>query len=82
MNTNGYVRVSSREQNEDRQLIALKEVGLTEKMIFLDKQSGKDFNRTQYKKLLRKLKKAICSMSRALTDWAEIMKKFNNNGIF
>lgn len=63
MNTYGYVRVSSREQNEDRQLIALKEVGLTGKMIFLDKQSGKDFNRPQYKKLLRKLKKrrfALC----------------------
>ncbi|WP_337808602.1 recombinase family protein, partial [Gemmiger sp.] len=45
MNTYGYVRVSSREQNETRQLIALKEVGLTGKVIFLDKQSGKDFNR-------------------------------------
>ena len=53
MNTYGYVRVSRREQNENRQLIALKEVGLTGKMIFLDKQSGKDFNRPQYKKLLR-----------------------------
>lgn len=41
MNTYGYVRVSSREQNENRQLIALKEVGLTGKVIFLDKQSGK-----------------------------------------
>lgn len=83
MNTYGYVRVSSREQNENRQLIALKEVGLTGKVIFLDKQSGKDFNRPQYKKLLRKLKKkAIYSMSRVLTDWAEIMKKFNNNGVF
>ena len=57
MNTYGYVRVSSREQNEDRQLIALKEVGLTGKIIFLDKQFGKDFNRSQYKKLLIKLKK-------------------------
>ena len=47
LNTYGYVRVSSREQNEDRQLIALIEVGLTGKMIFLDKQSGKDFNRPQ-----------------------------------
>ena len=57
MNTYGYVRVSGREQNENRQLIALKEVGLTGKVIFLDKQSGKDFNRPQYKKLLRKPKK-------------------------
>ena len=53
----GYIRVSSRDQNEDRQLIALKEVGVPEKNIYLDKQSGKDFNRPQYKKLLRKLKK-------------------------
>ena len=49
MNTYGYVRVSSREQNEDRQLIALKEVGLTGKVIFLDKQSVKDFNRPHAK---------------------------------
>lgn len=82
MNTYGYARVSSREQNENRQLIALKEVGLTGNVIFLDKQSGKDFNRPQYKKLLRKLKKAIHSMSRVLIDWAEIMKKFSNNGAF
>ena len=52
-----YARVSTREQNEDRQLIALREVGVEERNIFLDKQSGKDFERPQYKKLLRKLKK-------------------------
>lgn len=57
MNIYGYIRVSSRDQNEDRQLIALKEVGVPEKNIYLDKQSGKDFNRPQYKKLLRKMKK-------------------------
>ena len=50
----GYVRVSTREQNEDRQLIALREVGVSDKNIFMDKQSGKDFERPQYKKLLRK----------------------------
>lgn len=55
----GYVRVSSRDQNEDRLLIALREASVEEKYIFLDKQSGKDFNRPQYKKLLRKLKKTI-----------------------
>lgn len=49
MNTYEYVRVSSREQNENRQLIALKEVGLTGKVIFLDKQSVKDFNRPHAK---------------------------------
>lgn len=51
----GYARVSSRDQKEDRQLIALREMGLTDKQIYVDKQSGKDFNRPQYKKLLRKL---------------------------
>lgn len=51
----GYVRVSTREQNEDRQVIALKEQGILEKNIYIDKFSGKDFNRPQYKKLLCKL---------------------------
>lgn len=54
MNTYGYIRVSSRDQNEDRQQIALKEVGVPESNIFLDKQSGKDFNRPEYKRLLKK----------------------------
>lgn len=53
----GYIRVSSREQNEDRQRIALREVHVEPGRIYTDKQSGKDFNRPQYKKLLRKLKK-------------------------
>ena len=51
----GYARVSSREQNEDRQIIALKEMGVPEDHIYIDKQSGKDFDRKQYKKLVRKL---------------------------
>ena len=51
----GYVRCSSKDQNEDRQMIALKEVGVPEKQIYADKQSGKDFDRPQYKRLLRKL---------------------------
>lgn len=52
----GYVRVSSREQNEDRQMIALTEMGVPKKHIFIDKQSGKSFDRPQYKKMMRKLK--------------------------
>lgn len=52
----GYVRVSTKEQNEDRQMIALHEVSVPEKNIFLDKQSGKDFDRPMYKRLLRRLK--------------------------
>lgn len=51
----GYVRCSSRDQNEVRQMIALKEIGVAERQIYVDKQSGKDFERPQYKKLLRKL---------------------------
>ena len=52
----GYVRVSSREQNEDRQLAALKELSVPRQNIFTDKQSGQDFDRPQYKQLVKKLK--------------------------
>ena len=55
-NTYGYIRVSTRDQNEDRQLIAMRELSIPEKNVFLDKQSGKDFERPQYKKLVRRLK--------------------------
>ena len=53
----GYMRVGSREQNEDRQRVALLEMGVPENNIYVDKLSGKDFNRPQYKKMLRKLDK-------------------------
>lgn len=79
-NVYGYIRVSSREQNEDRQLIALKEVGIAEKNIFLDKQSGKDFNRPQYKRLIRKLKKDdllyIKSIDRLGRNYEEILQQW------
>ena len=52
----GYARVSTREQNEERQLIALTGFGIAETATFVDKQSGKDFERTQYRRLMRKLK--------------------------
>ena len=52
----GYVRVSSRDQNEDRQLITMKEMNVPEKNIFIDKQSGKDFDRLHYKILMRRIK--------------------------
>ena len=55
INIYGYMRVSSKEQNEDRQKIALTEMGVPENNIYMDKQPGKDFERTQYKRLLRKL---------------------------
>jgi len=50
------VRVSTREQNEDRQMIAMKERGVEKKQIYIDKESGKNFNRTMYKKLIKRLK--------------------------
>lgn len=52
----GYIRVSSRDQNEERQLIALHGKGVENRLIYMDKVSGKDFNRPQYKKLVKKLK--------------------------
>ncbi len=55
-NIYGYCRVSSRDQNEDRQMITMKEMNVPEKNIFIDKQSGKDFDRPQYKKLMRRIK--------------------------
>ncbi len=76
----GYIRVSSREQNEDRQLIALIEVGVAPKNIYMDKQSGKDFNRPQYKRLLRKLKKDdllyIKSIDRLGRNYEEILQQW------
>ena len=80
MNIYGYIRVSSRDQNEYRQLIALKDVGVPEKNIYLDKQSGKDFNRPQYRKLLRKLKKDdllyIKSIDRLGRNYEEILQQW------
>ncbi len=80
MNIYGYIRVSSKEQNEDRQLIALNEVSVERKNIYLDKQSGKDFNRPQYKKLLRKLKKEdilyIKSIDRLGRNYEEILQQW------
>ena len=73
----GYIRVSSREQNEERQLISLREVQVPEENTFIDKQSGKDFERPQYKRLLRKLKKDdllyIKSIDRLGRNYGEIL---------
>ena len=74
----GYVRVSTKEQNEDRQIIALKEMGVPEANIYMDKLSGKDFERPQYKKLLKKLDsnsvlfiKSIDRLGRSYRDLSE-----------
>lgn len=53
----GYIRVSTKEQNEQRQLIAMREFGIAENRVYMDKQSGKDFERKNNKRLIRKLKK-------------------------
>ena len=52
----GYIRVSSRDQNEDRRRIAMREAGVENRHIFMDKQSGKDFHRPGYLRLLKKMK--------------------------
>lgn len=80
MNIYGYVRVSSTDQNEDRQMIALKEVSVPEKNIFMDKQSGKDFDRPKYRKLVRKLKAGdllyILSIDRLGRNYEEIQRQW------
>lgn len=79
-NVYGYVRVSSREQNEDRQMIALREVKVPPGNIFVDKQSGKDFERPKYKRMLRKLKKDdllyIKSIDRLGRNYEEILEQW------
>ncbi len=78
--TYGYVRVSTREQNEDRQLIALHEVGVRSQFIYVDKQSGKDFDRPAYKRLLRKLRRDdllyIKSIDRLGRNYLEIQEQW------
>lgn len=78
--TYGYIRVSTRDQNEDRQLIALREMEVPESNLFMDKQSGKDFNRPAYKRLLRKLKKDdllyIKSIDRLGRNYEEIQNQW------
>ena len=76
----GYIRVSSIDQNEERQLITMRNEGIPEKHIFLDKQSGKDFNRPQYKRLLRKLRRDdllyIKSIDRLGRNYREILEQW------
>lgn len=76
----GYIRVSSKEQNEARQLDALHKQGIEDKNIYMDKQSGKDFNRPKYKILYRKLKKGdvlyIKSIDRMGRNYDEIIQEW------
>ena len=77
----GYARISTREQNEERQLIALREFGRNDGQIILDKQSGKDFDRRGYRRLLRKLKDGdtlvIKSIDRLGRNYEEILEQWH-----
>ncbi len=79
-NIYGYVRVSTREQNEDRQLIALSDVGVSDKNIYMDKQSGKDFNRPNYLRLVKRMRKGdllyILSIDRLGRNYEEIQEQW------
>ena len=76
----GYIRVSTKEQNEERQLIAMEEMEIPKRNIFIDKQSGKDFERPQYKRMMRKMKKGdllyIKSIDRLGRNYSEILEQW------
>lgn len=76
----GYVCVSTKEQNEDRQLLAMQQAGISMNCIFIDKQSGKDFDRPAYQKLLRVLKEGdlllVKSIDRLGRDYEEIIEQW------
>lgn len=78
--TYGYIRVSSRDQNEDRQVIALTEYGILPQNLYMDKQSGKDFNRPAYKRMMRRLKSGdllvIKSIDRLGRNYSEILEQW------
>ena len=78
--TYAYIRVSTKEQNEDRQLLAINELKIISKNIYIDKQSGKDFDRPQYIKMVKKLKKDdllyIKSIDRLGRNYAEILEQW------
>ena len=79
MSEYGYVRVSSIDQNEERQMVEMRKLGIAEERIYKDKQSGKDFNRPMYQKLLRKLKKGdvlhILSIDRLGRNYEDILRR-------
>ena len=76
----GYVRVSSRDQNEDRQMVAMSEMSVPKENIFMDKQSGKDFERLQYQRLLKRLGEDdmlyIKSIDRLGRNYEEIIEQW------
>ena len=76
----GYVRVSSTDQNEDRQIIAIREAGVLKEKVFMDKQSGMDFDRPNYKRMVRRLKEGdllyILSIDRLGRNYEEIQSQW------
>ncbi len=76
----GYVRVSTKEQNEDRQLIAMENLDIPKNNLFIEKQSGKDFDRPKYKRLIKKLKQGdllyILSIDRLGRNYEEIQNQW------
>ena len=78
--TYGYIRVSSQEQNEERQTVALEKAGVSKRNIYMDKLSGKDFNRPQYQKLVRRLRKddllCVKSIDRLGRNYEEIQNQW------
>ena len=78
--TYGYIRVSSKDQSGDRQLIAMRELSVAEKNIFMDKQSGKDFQRPQYQRMVKKLKPDdlvyVTSIDRLGRNYEEILEQW------
>lgn len=79
-NIYGYIRVSSRDQNEERQRVAMREYGVPDSCVFMDRQSGKDFNRPGYKQLVKKLKPGdtlvIKSIDRLGRNYEEILEQW------
>lgn len=80
VHTYGYIRVSTKDQNEDRQIIAMKQFGVEERFIYIDRQSGKDFNRPAYKRMIRKLREGdtlvVKSIDRLGRNYDEIIEQW------
>ena len=78
----GYVRVSSTDQNEDRQMAAMQKKAVPPQNVFVDKLSGKDFKRPEYRRLVQKLKEGDLLYILSITASGAIMKKSRNSGVF
>lgn len=77
----GYARVSSKDQNVDRQINALLEANVPEENIFIDKQSGKDFNRPAYQKMLETVKENDLIIIKSIDRLGRNFRKYQTNGV-